>query len=63
MSEESNEKSNSSQAGQIIAAGSILGVGIGAAIGSATGDLSTGIWIGAVIGVGAAFLFNALRGG
>lgn len=50
------------KSGQRIAAGSILGVGVGAAIGSATGDLATGIWIGAVIGVGAAFAWNAASG-
>jgi uncharacterized membrane protein len=44
---------------QRIAAGAILGVGVGAAIGSVSGDLGTGIWIGAVIGVGLAFAYNA----
>jgi uncharacterized membrane protein len=48
--------------GQRIAAGAVLGMGVGAAIGTATGDLSTGIWIGAVMGVGAAMLWNVAKG-
>jgi len=40
----------------LVAAGAVLGVGIGAAVGTAMDDLSTGIWIGAVIGVGLAML-------
>ena len=47
---------------QLIAIGAILGVGIGAAIGSAIDDLGTGIWIGAVIGVGLGFLGSFLVG-
>ncbi len=42
--------------GMLVAIGSILGVGIGAAVGSALGEMSTGIWIGAVIGVGLGML-------
>ena len=45
--------------GQRIAGGAILGTGLGAAVGAVAGDLGTGIWIGAVIGVGAAFVWNA----
>ncbi len=43
------------------AAGSVLGVGVGAAIGYAIGDLGNGIWIGAVIGVGLALLADYIR--
>lgn len=57
MSDESGERQRS---GQRVAAGAILGTGVGAAIGAATGDLGTGLWIGGVIGVGAAFLWNAM---
>ncbi len=57
MSDESGERHRS---GQRVAAGAILGTGVGAAIGAATGDLGTGLWIGGVIGVGAAFLWNAV---
>jgi hypothetical protein len=39
----------------------VLGVGIGAAVGVAIGDLGTGIWIGAVIGTGLAMLASHLR--
>ena len=42
--------------GSLVAVGAVLGVGIGAAIGTAIDDLSTGIWIGAVIGVGLGML-------
>ena len=42
--------------GSLFAAGAILGTGVGAAVGAIMGDLSTGIWIGAVIGVGLAML-------
>ena len=47
---------------QLIAIGAILGVGIGAAVGTAIDDLGTGIWIGAVIGVGLGFLGSFLVG-
>ena len=59
MSDERDDK-NENQ-GRLIGAGSVLGVGIGAAVGGATGDLGTGIWIGAVIGVGLGMLVGALR--
>jgi hypothetical protein len=36
-------------------------VGIGAAVGTAIDDLSTGIWIGAVIGVGLGMLVSYFR--
>lgn len=48
--------------GQLIAVGSILGVGIGAAVGTAIDDLGTGIWIGAVIGVGLGMLASFFVG-
>ena len=40
---------------------SVLGVGVGAAVGVAVGDLGNGIWIGAVIGVGFGLLIDSLR--
>lgn len=52
------ENGGSKRGGQLVAIGSVLGVGIGAAIGTAMGELSTGIWIGAVIGVGLGMLGN-----
>ncbi|HEY6635826.1 MAG TPA: hypothetical protein VI141_09480 [Acidimicrobiia bacterium] len=42
--------------GALVGVGAVLGVGIGAAVGTAIDDLSTGIWIGAVIGVGLGLL-------
>ncbi len=42
--------------GSLVAIGAVLGVGLGAAIGTAMDDMSTGIWIGAVIGVGLGML-------
>jgi hypothetical protein len=42
--------------GALVGIGAVLGVGIGAAIGTAMDDMSTGIWIGAVIGVGLGML-------
>lgn len=42
--------------GSLVAIGAILGVGIGAAVGTMMDSLSTGIWIGAVIGVGLGML-------
>lgn len=53
MSEPQPPRRNS---GMLVAIGSILGVGIGAAVGAVTDNLSTGIWIGAVIGVGLGML-------
>lgn len=50
MSEDGSDQKRNG--GQLIAVGSVLGVGIGAAVGTAIDDLGTGIWIGAVIGVG-----------
>ena len=54
-----SDNEDNDQSGQRIAGGAILGTGLGAAVGSIAGDLGTGIWIGAVIGVGAAFGWNA----
>jgi hypothetical protein len=45
----------------LLAAGAVLGVGVGAAVGSASGNLGNGIWIGSVIGVGLGMLGDALR--
>jgi len=45
----------------LVGAGAVLGVGIGAAVGTAIDDLSTGIWIGAVIGVGLGMLVSYFR--
>jgi uncharacterized membrane protein len=47
---------NERRRGRLIAVGAVLGVGIGAAVGSFLDDLSTGIWIGAVLGVGLGML-------
>ena len=55
MTEEGNGKPKR-DGSQLIAIGSILGVGIGAAVGAAIDSLGTGIWIGAVIGVGLGML-------
>lgn len=43
---------------QLIPALAVLGSGIGAAIGAATDNLGTGIWIGGAIGVGLAMLIG-----
>lgn len=45
----------------MIAAGAVPGVGIGAAIGTAIDSLGTGIWIGAVSGVGLEMLVEHFR--
>lgn len=45
----------------LVGIGAVLGVGIGAAVGTAIDDLSTGIWIGAVIGVGLGMLGSYFR--
>lgn len=47
--------------GGLIGIGAVLGVGIGAAVGTAIDDLGTGIWIGAVIGVGLGMLVGYFR--
>lgn len=46
------------RSGQLIPALAVLGAGIGAAIGAATDNLGTGIWIGGAIGVGLAMLIG-----
>lgn len=46
------------RSGQLVPALAVLGSGIGAAIGTATGNLGTGIWIGGAIGVGLAMLIG-----
>lgn len=55
MADEGGYKNRS---GQLIPALAVLGAGIGAAIGAVTDNLSTGIWIGGVIGVGLAMLIG-----
>lgn len=55
MADESGYKRRS---GQLIPALAVLGAGIGAAIGAATDNLGTGIWIGGAIGVGLAMLIG-----
>ncbi len=62
MSDDSNGKRRRN-GGELIGIGSILGVGIGAAVGTAINDLGTGIWIGAVIGVGLGMLGSSFVGG
>lgn len=47
--------------GSLVGIGAVLGVGIGAAIGTAIDSLGTGIWIGAVIGVGLGMLGEYFR--
>ncbi|MDP9493932.1 MAG: hypothetical protein M3P87_01720 [Actinomycetota bacterium] len=58
MTEPANDKNGEKQGrrGSFVGVGAVLGVGIGAAVGTAIDDLSTGIWIGAVIGVGLGML-------
>ena len=53
-----DESGYNRRSGQLIPALSVLGAGIGAAIGAATDNLGTGIWIGGAIGVGLAMLIG-----
>lgn len=53
-----DENGYNRRAGQLIPALAVLGAGIGAAIGAATDNLGTGIWIGGAIGVGLAMLIG-----
>ena len=53
-----DESGYNRRSGPLIPALSVLGAGIGAAIGAATDNLGTGIWIGGVIGVGLAMLIG-----
>ncbi len=46
------------RSGQLVPALSVLGAGVGAAIGTMTDSLGTGIWIGGAIGVGLAMLIG-----
>ncbi len=46
------------RSGQLVPALAVLGAGIGAAIGTITDNLGTGIWIGGAIGVGLAMLIG-----
>ncbi len=57
--DQSGQQKNSG--GNWIAIGSILGVGIGAAVGAAADNVGQGTWIGAVIGVGLGFLMQQIR--
>ncbi len=52
---------NKPESSSLVGIGAVLGVGIGAAVGTAIDDLSTGIWIGAVIGVGLGMLGSYFR--
>ena len=56
MSEEEKQKN-----ANLHGAGVILGSGLGAAVGVAMGDVLTGTWIGALIGLGLALLYSAIR--
>jgi uncharacterized membrane protein len=56
MTEPTEPQKPKRNSGMLVAIGAILGVGIGAAVGTAMGEMSTGIWIGAVIGVGLGML-------
>ena len=51
-----NGSDKSRRRGSLVGIGAVLGVGIGAAVGAANGDVGTGTWIGAVIGVGLGLL-------
>ena len=53
-----DEGGSNRRTGQLIPALAVLGAGIGAAIGAATDNLGTGIWIGGAIGVGLAMLIG-----
>ncbi len=53
-----DESGYNRRSGQLVPALSVLGAGIGAAIGAATDNLGTGIWIGGAIGVGLAMLIG-----
>jgi hypothetical protein len=53
-----DEGGSNRRTGQLIPALAVLGAGIGAAIGTATDNLGTGIWIGGAIGVGLAMLIG-----
>ena len=53
-----DENGYNRRTGQLIPALAVLGAGIGAAIGAATDNLGTGIWIGGAIGVGLAMLIG-----
>jgi hypothetical protein len=57
MSEEGKEEEKQEERiGLVYGAGAILGVGIGAAVGVGMDDMTTGLWIGGVIGIGLAML-------
>jgi hypothetical protein len=53
-----DESGYNRRSGQLIPALAVLGAGIGAAIGAATDNLGTGLWIGGAIGVGLAMLIG-----
>ncbi len=53
-----DESRSNRRSGQLVPALSVLGAGIGAAIGAAADNLGTGIWIGGAIGVGLAMLIG-----
>jgi hypothetical protein len=53
-----DESGYNRRSGQLVTALAVLGAGIGAAIGAATDNLGTGIWIGGAIGVGLAMLMG-----
>jgi hypothetical protein len=53
-----DESGYNRRSGQLIPALAVLGAGIGAAIGTVTDNLGTGIWIGGAIGVGLAMLLG-----
>ena len=53
-----DENRSNPRSGQLIPALAVLGAGIGAAIGTMTDNLGTGLWIGGSIGVGLAMLIG-----
>ena len=60
MSEEEQQEQRN---GTLHGAGAVLGSGLGAAVGFATGgtlDILNGTWIGSLIGLGLAMLYSAI---
>lgn len=53
-----DESGYNRRSGQLVPALSVLGAGIGAAVGAAADNLGTGLWIGGAIGVGLAMLIG-----
>ncbi|MBR56790.1 MAG: hypothetical protein CMH54_01900 [Myxococcales bacterium] len=52
----SEEKTSNDKMGLVIGGGTLLGGGIGAALGASKGDVTQGLWIGGMIGTGLGML-------